>query len=83
MAGYAAAASLSQTGKLGTFGGANIPTVTAFMDGYARGAAYYNQAKGKKVAVLGWDTAKKDGTSSSAARPHSTICPAARRSPPT
>ena len=61
MAGYAAA-SLSQTGKVGTFGGMPYPTVTSFMDGYARGVAYYNQAKGKKVAVLGWDTAKKDGT---------------------
>ena len=61
MAGYVAA-SVSQTGKVGTFGGAPYPTVTAFMDGYARGVAYYNQAKGKSVAVLGWNVAKKDGT---------------------
>ncbi|MFT3861794.1 BMP family lipoprotein [Micropruina sp.] len=61
LAGYLAA-SLSQTGKVGTFGGAPYPAVTSFMDGYARGVAYYNQQKGKSVAVLGWDTTKKDGT---------------------
>lgn len=61
MAGYLAG-SLSQTGKVGTFGGANYPSVTAFMDGYARGVAHFNEAKGKNVAVLGWDVAKQDGT---------------------
>lgn len=61
MAGYVAA-SLSKTGKIGTYGGAPIPSVTAFMDGYTRGADYYNQQKGKSVAVLGWDVAKQDGT---------------------
>ncbi len=61
MAGYVAA-SLSQTGKVGTFGGAPYPTVTSFMDGYARGVAYYNQAKSKSVQVLGWSVEKKDGT---------------------
>lgn len=61
MAGYLAA-SLSQTGKVGTFGGAPYPSVTAFMDGYARGVDYYNQQKSKSVAVLGWNVDKKDGT---------------------
>jgi basic membrane protein A len=60
MAGYLAAG-MSQTGKVGTFGGLNIPTVTIFMDGYAQGVDYFNQQKGKKVAVLGWDAAKQDG----------------------
>lgn len=60
MAGYLAAG-MSQTGKVGTFGGAKIPTVTIFMDGFAQGVDYYNQQKGKKVAVLGWDAAKQDG----------------------
>jgi basic membrane protein A len=32
------------------------------MDGFARGVAHYNEVKGKSVKVLGWDTAKKDGT---------------------
>ena len=61
MAGYVAAA-LSQTGKVGTFGGSKIPSVTAFMTGYAQGVAYYNEAKSKKVQVLGWDDVKKDGS---------------------
>jgi len=61
MAGYLAA-SLSKTGKVGTFGGAKIPSVTDFMDGYARGVTYYNQQKGKNVAALGWNVDKQDGT---------------------
>lgn len=61
MAGYVAA-SLSKTGKVGTFGGMKIPTVTAFMEGYAQGVAYYNKAKSKDVRTLGWDSAKKDGS---------------------
>ena len=60
MAGYVAA-SLTQTGKVGTFGGANYPTVSIFMDGFAQGVEYYNQAKGKSVQVLGWDRSSKDG----------------------
>jgi basic membrane protein A len=61
LAGYAAA-SLTNTGKVGTFGGLKIPTVTIFMTGFAQGVAYYNQAKGKDVKVLGWDDTKKDGS---------------------
>ena len=36
--------------KVGTFGGAKIPTVTIFMDGFAQGVDYYNQQKSKDVA---------------------------------
>ena len=61
MAGYLGA-SLSQSGKIGTFGGAPYPSVTAFMDGFARGADYYNEKKDGKVQVLGWDVAKADGS---------------------
>ena len=32
------------------------------MDGFARGVAYYNKTNKKNVVVLGWDTAKQDGT---------------------
>ncbi|MTA08868.1 MAG: BMP family ABC transporter substrate-binding protein [Actinobacteria bacterium] len=39
-----------------------MPPVTIFMDGFAKGVAHYNKVKGKSVTVLGWDTAKKDGT---------------------
>ena len=61
MAGYLAAG-MSKTGVVGTFGGINIPPVSIFMDGFAKGVAYYNTQKGAKVKVLGWDTAKQDGT---------------------
>jgi basic membrane protein A len=54
LAGYAAAA-LTKTGKVGTFGGLPIPTVTIFMKGFAEGVAKYNEVKGTKVEVLGWD----------------------------
>lgn len=60
MAGYLAAGT-SQTKKVGTFGGAKIPTVTIFMDGFAQGVAYYNQQKSADVQVLGWDADKQDG----------------------
>ena len=60
LAGYLAAG-MTQTGKVGTFGGIAIPTVTIFMDGYARGVAYYNEQKGTNVEVLGWDPAAQNG----------------------
>ena len=60
LAGYAAAG-MSQSGKVGTFGGIKIPTVTIFMKGFEAGVKYYNQQNSKSVAVLGWDTAKDDG----------------------
>ncbi|GAA1839143.1 BMP family protein [Microlunatus capsulatus] len=60
MAGYLAAG-MSQTKKVGTFGGLKIPTVTIFMDGFAQGVDYYNEKKSADVAVLGWDVSKQDG----------------------
>ena len=60
LGGYLAA-SMSQTGKVGTFGGAKYPTVTIFMDGFAQGVAHYNEVKGKDVQVIGWDVEKQDG----------------------
>jgi basic membrane protein A and related proteins len=60
LAGYVAAG-MTQTGKVGTFGGQKFPTVTIFMDGFAQGVEYYNQQKSKDVQVLGWDEAKQDG----------------------
>ena len=56
------AAGMSKTGKVATYGGIAIPTVTIFMDGYARGVQYYNDVKGKNVQVLGWNTATQTGT---------------------
>jgi basic membrane protein A len=61
LAGYVAAA-MSKTGKVGTFGGANISTVTIFMNGFWAGVQKYNQDNNKSVQVLGWDAAKQDGT---------------------
>jgi basic membrane protein A len=60
LAGYLAAG-VSKTGKVGTFGGIKIPTVTIFMKGLEAGVKYYNQKHGTKVEVLGWDTAKDEG----------------------
>lgn len=60
LAGYLAAG-MTKTGKVGTFGGIPIPTVTIFMDGLARGVAYYNQENGTNVEVLGWDPATQNG----------------------
>lgn len=59
-AGYLAAA-MTKSGKVGTFGGQKIPTVTIFMDGFAQGVEYYNTQKKKSVQVLGWDAKKQDG----------------------
>ncbi len=52
---------MTSTGKVGTFGGINIPPVTIFMDGFARGVAHYNTVKGTTVEVIGWDVAGQDG----------------------
>ena len=60
LGGYLAAG-MSQTKKVGTFGGLKIPTVTIFMDGFAQGVDYYNKQKSANVQVLGWDAAKQDG----------------------
>jgi basic membrane protein A len=55
LAGYLAAA-MSKTGKVGTFGGIKIPTVTIFMVGFEKGVQYYNSKHGTSVQVLGWKT---------------------------
>ena len=60
LAGYLAAG-MTKTGKVGTFGGIKIPPVTIFMKGFEAGVKYYNQVKGTKVEVLGWNTAKDEG----------------------
>jgi basic membrane protein A len=60
-AGYLAAG-MTQTGVVATYGGANIPTVSIFLDGFARGVAHHNEIKGTDVQVLGWDVEAQDGT---------------------
>ncbi|MDH3307528.1 MAG: BMP family ABC transporter substrate-binding protein [Acidimicrobiia bacterium] len=60
LAGYLAAG-MTTTGKVGTFGGINIPPVTDFMDGFYYGVQHYNTVKGTSVEVLGWDPMAADG----------------------
>ena len=61
LAGYVAA-SVTETGKVATFGGGNQPPVTLFMDGFAAGIDAYNAAKGAEVELLGWDAEAQDGS---------------------
>jgi basic membrane protein A and related proteins len=60
LAGYLAAG-MTKTGKVGTFGGIQIPTVTIFMKGFQAGVKYYNQKHNTTVEVLGWDDAAQKG----------------------
>lgn len=53
LGGYLAAA-MSRSGKVGTFGGENVPAVTIYMDGWVAGVRYYDQLNHKHVVVLGW-----------------------------
>ncbi|HUY29430.1 MAG TPA: BMP family ABC transporter substrate-binding protein [Acidimicrobiales bacterium] len=58
LGGYLAAA-MSKTGKVGTFGGQDIPTVTIYMDGFVAGVRYYDKLNHAHVVALGWNPAKK------------------------
>jgi basic membrane protein A len=60
MAGYLAAG-MTKTGKVGTFGGIQLPTVTIFMKGYQAGVKYYNEKHSTEVETLGWDNAAGTG----------------------
>ena len=61
LAGYVAAGT-SVTGKVATFGGMQLPSVSIFMDGFADGVAQYNKDSGKSVQVLGWNKAAQTGS---------------------
>jgi basic membrane protein A len=61
LAGYTAAG-YSTSGTVATFGGAPIPPVTIFMDGFVDGVAKYNEDNGADVKVLGWDKAAQNGS---------------------
>lgn len=52
---------MTQTDVVCAYGGANIPTVSIFLDGYTRGVAHYNEIKGTSVEVKGWDVELQDG----------------------
>ncbi|HET6953636.1 MAG TPA: BMP family ABC transporter substrate-binding protein [Acidimicrobiales bacterium] len=62
LAGYAAAG-MSKTGTVGTYGGINIPTVNIFMKGFQLGVEQYNTDNGTAVKLVGWDNANPDGGS--------------------
>ena len=60
-AGYLAAG-VTQTDTVAVYGGENIPTVSIFLDGFARGVEHYNSVKGTSVRVIGWDIERQEGT---------------------
>jgi basic membrane protein A len=60
LGGYLAAG-MSKTGKVATFGGQKLPTVTIYMDGFADGVQYYNTQHHTNVTVLGWNEQTQAG----------------------
>ncbi len=60
LGGYLAAG-MSKTGKVATFGGLQLPTVTIYMDGYWDGVQYYNSRHHANVQVLGWNEKTQKG----------------------
>jgi basic membrane protein A len=61
LGGYLAAG-MTKSGKVATFGGQKLPTVTIYMDGYYDGVQYYNTKHHKNVQVLGWNEKTQNGT---------------------
>ncbi|HLA78792.1 MAG TPA: BMP family ABC transporter substrate-binding protein, partial [Vicinamibacteria bacterium] len=60
LAGYLAAG-MTQTGRVGTFGGMDISGVPEWMDGFARGVEHYNRVHDTEVVVLGRNPAFQTG----------------------
>jgi basic membrane protein A len=60
LAGYLAAG-MTETGKIGWFGGMKIPTVTIFGIGYQKGMEHYNSVHTDNVQLIGWDSATGNG----------------------
>ncbi|MFY9778562.1 MAG: BMP family ABC transporter substrate-binding protein [Trebonia sp.] len=61
LGGYLAAG-MSKTGKVATFGGMKLPTVTIYMDGFYDGVQAYNAKHGTHVQVLGWNEPSQNGS---------------------
>jgi basic membrane protein A and related proteins len=61
LGGYLAAG-MSKTGKVATFGGMKLPTVTIYMDGFYDGVQAYNAKHGTHVQVLGWNESSQNGS---------------------
>ncbi|HET7304854.1 MAG TPA: BMP family ABC transporter substrate-binding protein [Segeticoccus sp.] len=60
LGGYLAAG-MTESGKVATWGGLNIPPVTIYMDGFWEGVQYHNKKKGTNVQVLGWNEKNQKG----------------------
>jgi basic membrane protein A and related proteins len=60
LGGYLAAG-MTKTGKVATFGGEKLPTVTIYMDGFWDGVQYYNTQHHTHVQVLGWNEKTQSG----------------------
>jgi basic membrane protein A len=60
LGGYLAAG-MTKTGKVATYGGQELPTVTIYMDGFWDGVQYYNSKHGTHVDVLGWNEQTQKG----------------------
>jgi basic membrane protein A len=61
LGGYLAAG-MTKTGKVATFGGIELPTVTIYMDGFWDGVQYYNSKHHTNVQVLGWNEKTQKGS---------------------
>jgi basic membrane lipoprotein Med (substrate-binding protein (PBP1-ABC) superfamily) len=61
LGGYLAAG-MSKTGKVATFGGMKLPTVTIYMDGFYDGVQAYNAKHHTNVQVLGWNESSQNGS---------------------
>ena len=61
LGGYLAAG-MSKTGKVATFGGMKLPTVTIYMDGFWDGVQAYNAKHHTNVQVLGWNEQTQNGS---------------------
>jgi basic membrane protein A and related proteins len=61
LGGYLAAG-MSKKGKVATFGGQKLPTVTIYMDGFYDGVQYYNAKHHTNVQVLGWSEKTQNGS---------------------
>jgi basic membrane protein A and related proteins len=60
LGGYLAAG-MTKTGKVATFGGQKLSTVTIYMDGFWDGVQYYNAKHHTHVQVLGWNEKTQAG----------------------
>jgi basic membrane protein A len=61
LGGYLAAG-MTKSGKVATFGGMQLPTVTIYMDGFYDGVQYYNKQHKTNVQVLGWNETTQKGS---------------------